>query len=95
MAIQDAFIKQLEAQIQNWEKQANDYRARMDKAGAQARSDYEKQLKSVEGLIGEATKMLSQAQQANQAAWKDIEQSTAQAFETLKKGWDDAMKRFQ
>lgn len=95
MGLQDTFAQQLQAQIDAWEKQAKDFRAQADKAEAQARAEYEKNLKSLEKTVDQAGKILAQVQQVNEAAWKDMEASTVKAFEDLKKGWEDALARYR
>ena len=95
MALQEMLAQQLEAQIKEWEKQSKDFKAKVEKAETQVRGEYEKNLKTLENKTEQAGKMLSQVQQANEAAWKDMEASTTRAFEELKKGWEEAIARYK
>ncbi len=95
MALQEMFAQQLETQIKEWEKQTGDFKAKVEKAGTQVRAEYEKNLKALENKTDQAAKMLSQVQQVNEAAWKDMEASTTRAFEELKKGWEEAIARYK
>ena len=95
MGLQDTFSQQLQAQIKDWEKQAKDFQARAEKAESQVRAEYDKNLKSLEKTVDQAGKMLAQVQEANEAAWKDMESSTTRALEDLKKGWEEAVARYK
>ena len=94
MTQQEMFAQQLEAQIKEWEKQTGDFKAKVEKAEAQGRAEYEKNLKTLEKKTDQAAKMLSQVQQSNETAWKDMEASTTRAFEEIKKGWEEAITRY-
>ncbi len=93
--MQDTFTQQLQAQIKDWEKQAKEFKAKAEKAETQVRAEYEKNLKNLEKTMDQAGKMLSQVQQANEAAWKDMEASTTRAFEEFRKGWEEAAARYK
>ncbi len=95
MALQEMFAQQLEAQIKEWEKQTKDFKAKVDKAETQVRAEYEENLKALENKTDQAGKMLAQVQQVNEAAWKDMEASTARAFDEIKKGWEEAAARYK
>jgi predicted AlkP superfamily phosphohydrolase/phosphomutase len=95
MELQDTFAQQLQAQIKDWDKQAKEFKAKAEKSETQVRAEYEKNLKNLQKTMDQAGKMLSQVQQVNEAAWKDMEASTARAFEELKKGWEDAAARYK
>ncbi len=92
MGLQETFAQQLQAQIKDWEKQTKDLKAKIAIAETQVRAEYEKNL---EKTMDQAGKMLSQVQQANEAAWKDMEVSTTRTFEELKKGWEEAAARYK
>ena len=95
MGLQETFAQQLQAQIKDWEKQTKEFKAKIDRADTQVRAEYEKNLKNLEQTMDQAGKMLSQVQQANEAAWKDMEASTTRAFEEFRKGWEEAAARYK
>ncbi len=95
MGLQETFTQQLESQMKEWEKQARDLKAKAEKAGAQGRAEYDKSLVNMEKTMSQANKMLTQVQQANEAAWKDMEASTTRAFEEFKKGWEAAIAHYK
>tara|TARA_Y100000294_G_scaffold118897_1_gene110348 strand:- start:392 stop:679 length:288 start_codon:yes stop_codon:yes gene_type:complete len=95
MGLPETFAEQLETQVKEWEKQTQEFKAKTEKVGAEVRAQYEKNLKTLEKNTDQAAKMLSQVQQTNEAAWKDMEVSTTQALEELKKGWEEAIARYK
>ena len=95
MGLQETFAQQLQAQIEDWEKQTKEFKAKIDQAETQVRAEYEKNLKNLEKTMDQTGKMLSQVQQANEAAWKDMEASTTRAFEEIRKGWEEAVARYK
>ena len=45
--------------------------------------------------IEQANKLLAQARDAQENAWKDMQAASQSAFEQLQKGWADALGRFR
>lgn len=99
MALKDDFTKQVEAQLGVWQSQIKDYQERLAEAGAkvgaQAKGEYEKGLAQLQANAEEASKLLSQARDASEAAWKDLQSASGKAFAQVQQGWADALKRFQ
>ena len=99
MALKQDFTKQLEGQLAAWQGQIKDYQERMAQAGAQvseqAKAGYEKGLAQLKASADEAGKLLAQARDANESAWKDMQAASGKAFAQLQQGWADALKRFQ
>jgi hypothetical protein len=99
MALKQDFTKQLEGQLAAWQGQIKDYQERMAQAGGslseQAKTEYEKGLAQLQGNAEEAGKLLAQAREASEGAWKDLQNASSKAFAQLQQGWADALKRFQ
>ena len=94
MALKQDFSEQLKNQIEVWQAQIKEYQAHLGDAGAKARSDYEKGIAQLRANAEEAGQLLQKVQQANEAAWKDMQTASQKAFEQLQKGWTDALSRF-
>ena len=45
--------------------------------------------------VEHASKLLAQARDAQENAWKDMQAASQGAFERLQKGWADALGRFR
>ena len=99
MALKEDFTKQLEGQIAAWQGQIKEYQERMAEAGAkvgeQAKAEYEKGLAQLQANTEEAGKLLAQAREASEGAWKDMQSASSKAFAQLQQGWADALKHFQ
>jgi hypothetical protein len=99
MALKQDFTKQLEGQLAAWQGQIKDYQERMAQAGAQlgerTKADYDKGLAQLKASADETAKLLAQAREASEAAWKDMQAASGKAFAQLQQGWADALKRFQ
>ena len=94
MAMKQDFAQQIEAQMKVWRAQIKEHQEQMGQAGATAKSNYDKAMAQLESNADEAGKLLRQVQDANEAAWKDMQQASLQSLERLQKGWADALSRF-
>ena len=99
MALKDDFTKQVENQLAVWQLQIKEYQERMTQAGAeagaQAKVEYEKGLAQLKANADEAGKLLTQAREASEGAWHDLQAASGKAFAQVQQGWADALKRFQ
>jgi hypothetical protein len=94
MAIKQDMTQQIEAQLKVWQGQIKDYQERLGQAGAQSKADHEKAVAQMQENADQAKRLLQQVQEANEAAWKDMQQASQQSLERLQKGWADALSRF-
>jgi len=94
MALKQDFSEQLKGQIEIWQAQIKEYQVHLGEAGAKARADYERGIAQLRANADEAGQLLQKVQQANEAAWKDMQTASQKAFEQLQKGWSDALSRF-
>ena len=44
--------------------------------------------------VERANKLLAQVREAQEGAWKDVQDASRKAFEQAQKGWADALARF-
>lgn len=95
MAIKHDMAQQIEAQLKVWQGQIKDYQERLGQAGAQTKADYEKAVAQMQENADQTKRLLQQVQEANEAAWKDMQQASQQSLERLQKGWADALRHFQ
>ncbi len=94
MSLKQEFAKQIESQIAVWQAQIRDHQERLAQAGTEARGDYEKAIAGMRENVQQANRLLAQAGQAQEGAWKDMQVASQSAFEQLQKGWADALRRF-
>ncbi len=94
MALKQDMARQIQAQIEVWQAQIAAHRERMAQAGEEAKADSEEAIAQLQDNAEQARKLLRQVQDANEGAWKDMQQASLQSLERLQKGWADALKRF-
>ena len=99
MTLKQDFTKQLEGQLAAWQGQIKEYQERMAQTGTefgeQVKAEYENGLAQLKASAEETAKLLAQAREANEAAWKDMQTASSKAFARLQQGWAEALKRFQ
>jgi hypothetical protein len=86
---------QVESQLAVWQGQIKDYQDRLAQAGAQAKAEYEKGLAQLKTNADEDGKLLGQARDVSEAAWKDMQAASSKTLAQLQQGWAEALKRFQ
>jgi len=94
MSLKQEFAKQIENQIAVWQAQIRDHQERLAQAGAEARANYEKAIAGMGENVEKAKRLLDQARDAQEGAWKDMQVASKSALEQLQKGWADALRRF-
>ena len=95
MALKQEFAQQIEQQIAVWQTQIKGHQERVAEAGATARAEAEKAIAAMRENVEQASKLLAQARDAQENAWKDMQAASQSAFERLQKGWADALGRFR
>ena len=94
MALKQDMAQQIQAQIGVWQAQITAHQERMAQAGQEAKASSAKAIAQLQDNAEQAQKLLRQVQDANEAAWQDMQQASLQSLERLQKGWADALKRF-
>jgi hypothetical protein len=95
MALKQEFAQQIEQQIAVWQAQIKGHQERVAEAGATAHAEAEKAIAAMRENVEHASKLLAQARDAQENAWKDMQAASQSAFERLQKGWADALGRFR
>ena len=95
MALKQEFAQQIEQQIAVWQAQIKGHQERVAEAGATARAGTEKAIAAMRENVEQASKLLAQARDAQENAWKDMQAASQSAFERVPKGWTDALGRFR
>jgi hypothetical protein len=88
------FAKLIENQIAVWQGQIKDHQERLNHAGAEGRAKYEKAVAGMRENAEQTSNLLVKVREANEAAWKEMQTGTQNAFERLQTGWADALKGF-
>jgi DNA anti-recombination protein RmuC len=94
MAMKQEMEQQIQAQVKVWEAQIAAHQERMQKAGQEAKANYEQAIAQLKQNVEQAQKLAGQVKEANEGAWKDMQQASLESLERLQKGWADALKHF-
>ena len=94
MALKQEMEKQIQAQVEVWKAQIAAHQERMQQASQEAKSDYERTIAQLKENAEQGQKLLNQVKEANEGAWRDMQQASLQSLERLQKGWADALKHF-
>lgn len=91
MSPKDDFIRQLETQIAEWEKQIAGYQTMVEESTGQLRATHEKNLQTLRTALTRAETIREQVSKANESAWNGMQAATQAAIQRLSKGWLDAL----
>lgn len=91
----DAYIEKAKAKIDEWNADIDKLKAKIDGANAEAKLQYENQLKELREQRDLGMEKLKEAQAASDSAWDDISAGFTSAFETVQKSFQDAMNKFK
>ncbi len=95
MSARDAYVEKLKAQLDEWNAELDKLQARLRGARADAKIDYEKQIKTLRQQRDEATTKLAEIQEASEDAWEDLKQGMENTWTALKEAFERAKSRFK
>jgi hypothetical protein len=95
MATNEAYRKQLEARLAQWDAQLDLLAAKARKAGADARIDYENELAALKRQREHAIATLSELSRRGEAAWDDMKVGAERAWDEMGKTIDRLAARFK
>jgi hypothetical protein len=82
-----AYEEKLEAQLEEWNAQTALLKAKADKAKAEAKIEYYKNIEALQRRHDEAGKKLHELKSAGDEAWEDLKTA-------IEKVWDEFMTAF-
>jgi predicted ribosome quality control (RQC) complex YloA/Tae2 family protein len=94
MSDKNAYEQKLEAQLKIWQAEIDKLRAQAEKASADARLRYDRQVDELVAYQKQGKEKLRELQGANEQAWADMRQGMEQAWDDMAKAWKDAMSRY-
>jgi hypothetical protein len=90
-----AYIEKLEAQLQEWNAQINLFKAKANKAKAEAKIDYYKTIDTLERKQEAARAKLKDLKIAGDEAWEDVKKGAEKAWADIRTAYKDAASRFK
>ena len=94
MTAKAAYVRKMEAQLEAWEADIAELRAKAEQAGAELRVEYNEQLEALQKNQRAAREKLDEVEQASDEAWEDLRTGAEATWEDLKTAVERAVSRF-
>ena len=94
MSTKEAYEKKLEAQLREWKNDIDKMKAKADKADAEAKLEYYKQIEELRTKQEAAQKKLTELKSAGGDAWEDLKTGIDLAWKSLGEAVKSARSRF-
>lgn len=95
MSMKEAYEKKIEAQLEEWKSEIDSMKAKADKADADARIEYYKQIDSLRLKQEAAKEKLNELKNAGGEAWEDLKAGIELAGDSLWDAIKSAKARFK
>ncbi|MCA1784543.1 MAG: coiled coil domain-containing protein [Desulfotignum sp.] len=95
MSKKEAYEKKLEAQLQEWKTDIDKMKAKADKADAEAKLEYYKQIEDLRTKQEAAQKKLTELKASGGDAWEDLKSGIELAWTSLGESIKSARSRFK
>ena len=94
MSKKEAYEKKLEAQLKEWKTDIDKMKAKAEKADAEARLEYYKQIEDLRSKQEAVQKKLTELKAAGESAWEDLKSGIDLAWTSLAESIKSARSRF-
>jgi hypothetical protein len=90
-----AYEEKLDAQLDEWNVQIELFKAKADKAKAEAKIEYYKTIEALQRKQNDAKAKLGELKTAGDEAWEDLKTGAEKAWAEVKAAYHDASSRFK
>jgi uncharacterized coiled-coil DUF342 family protein len=90
----EEYIQKLDAQLREWSAGIDDLKAKADKAKGEIKTEYNKQIESLDAKREAARKKLKELKEAGGQAWEELKTGAEKAWNELKTALDNAVDKF-
>ncbi|MCF8093714.1 MAG: coiled coil domain-containing protein [Desulfotignum sp.] len=94
MSKKEAYEKKLEAQLKEWKTDIDKMKAKADKADAEAKLEYYKQIEDLQSKQEAVQKKLTELKAADESAWEDLKSGIDLAWTSLGESIKSPRSRF-
>lgn len=94
MSKRDEYVEKLKTQLDQWNAEVAKWEAKAQKAQADARVEYEKQLKGVRHQRDQALEHMKRVQAATGEAWVDLVRGADEAWAKMREALEKARSHF-
>jgi len=84
MSLKDAYVSKIEAQLKDWAADLKKFEARAQKAAAEGRIEYQKQLEASRANHQALERKLEELKKAGEDRWEALKSGVESAFNELK-----------
>lgn len=95
MNLKEAYEKKMQARLDEWSAEIDVLKAKADKAKANARVEYSKQVEELKIKKQAASVKLAELRKASDGAWEDLKTGLESAWDSLEKAVKSAASRFK
>lgn len=95
MSMKEAYQKKLEAQLDEWSAEIDKLNVKADKAQADAKLEYYKQIEELRSMQEVASSKLTELKEASDDAWEDLKIGMDRAWSKLGNALKSANSRFK
>jgi uncharacterized coiled-coil DUF342 family protein len=95
MSKKDAFVEKLKARLDEWSAELDNLEAKAGKVDADARIEYEDQIKALRQQRDSVKAKLVEIQSAREDAWEDLQKGLDSMLDALQEGLEKATSRFK
>jgi len=94
MSERDAYVKKLQAKLEEWDAEIDKLQAKMKGAQADAQRNYEAQLNELRTMRKETLEKMEEVRGASEGAWQDMQTGLEKAWTGLQDAFSKALRRF-
>ena len=91
----DAYVQKLKSKLDEWNADIGKLEAKADKAEAEAKIEYHKQIADLRSRRKEVEAKIRELQAAGEGAWEDLKQGLENSWEILKTSFKKAKSEFE
>ena len=94
MSERDAYEQKVKAKFKEWDAQIDKLRARAESAGADAKLDYERQLKELRATRDAAGDKLRELRNTSAENWMKVRHEAEETWERMSRSLKNSLDRF-
>jgi multidrug resistance efflux pump len=90
-----AYIDKLATQLKQWDAELEKMEAKAQKAKADVKADYNRQIQELRRKKAVAKNRLEEVKNAGEDAWKELKSGAEEAFKDMKNAFQSALSKFK
>ncbi|MDR9501994.1 MAG: coiled coil domain-containing protein [Desulfurivibrionaceae bacterium] len=95
MSMKESYEKKLQAQLNEWNADIDKLKAQADKAEADAKIKYNKEIEELQAMQAAAKKKLAELKEAGDDTWEELKAGIENAWDSLSKAVKSTTSKFK